>query len=81
MGYYLQILSGDKNAYKDVTSDLVNVYTSSVGRNIPSIVVGDINRNGLIDIVHPDKGTSYGSPNNKNSAIFWEKNNAGKLIK
>jgi hypothetical protein len=43
--------------------------------------VGDFNQNGLLDIVHPDKGSSYGSPNNKNPAIIWEIGLDGKFYK
>ena len=81
MGYYLQILAVNKLGFQDVTSIYLNDNYNISGRNIPNILVGDINQNGLIDIVNPDKGTSYGSPNNKNPSIIWEMGADQKFIK
>jgi hypothetical protein len=81
MGFYLQILAGNKLGFQDVTSTYLSDNYNISGRNIPNILVGDINQNGLIDIVNPDKGTSYGSPNNKNPSIIWEMGTDQKFIK
>jgi uncharacterized repeat protein (TIGR02543 family) len=81
MGYNFQILAGDKNGFQDQTAIYFKENYQTSGRNIPSILVGDFNQNGLLDIVHPDKGSSYGSPNNKNPAIIWEIDASGKFVK
>ena len=70
-----------KLGFQDVTSTYLSDNYNISGRNIPNILVGDINQNGLIDIVNPDKGTSYGSPNNKNPSIIWEMGTDQKFIK
>ena len=81
MGYNFQILAGDKNGFQDQTAIYFKENYQTSGCNIPSILVGDFNQNGLLDIVHPDKGSSYGSPNNKNPAIIWEIDASGKFVK
>lgn len=81
MGYNFQILAGDKSGFQDQTAFYFKENYNLSGRNIPSFLVGDFNQNGLIDIVHPDKGSSYGSPNNKNPAIIWEIDASGKFVK
>jgi uncharacterized repeat protein (TIGR02543 family) len=81
MGYNFQILAGDKSGFQDQTAIYFKENYNLSGRNIPSFLVGDFNQNGLIDIVHPDKGSSYGSPNNKNPSIIWEIDASGKFVK